>query len=108
MATFNELAEGGALTGGCVVPKLTHRRQSYFGPGDIAYDARKARQGVLEPVAIKKHKMLWLGRSQSVLYIDTLNGMWNETDLVDFRTAAALAVEANLDQIAILDSQITC
>lgn len=96
------------MTGGCVVPVLSHRRQTYFGPGDVAYDVRKARRGVLEPVAIKKHKMLWLGRSQSVLYIDTMNGLWNETDLVDFRTASAMAVEANLDQIAQLDEQITC
>lgn len=52
--------------------------------------------------------MLWYGRTQSVLYIDTLNGLWNETDLVDLQTAAALVAEANFSQIADLDAQINC
>lgn len=57
---------------------------------------------------IKRQKMLWYGRTQSVLYIDTLNGLWNETDLVDLQTAAALVAEANFSQIADLDAQINC
>ena len=98
MATFDEPCQGGTMIGGSVTPTQTQRRQTYFGPGDTAFNRRKARQGVLERVIIRKRKLLWLGRTQSVLYTDTMNGIWNEVDLVDFRTATEIVAEAKLAQ----------
>ena len=111
MPEFNEAAQGGVIAGGCARPQQKHLETTLFAPGDVAYNLDKARRGTLEKVVVKKQKLLCTRKVaglQRVLYTDTLNGLWNEDELVDFATARALAMEYQSDLIGELDGQIRC
>lgn len=101
--TYNEVGSGGAKTGGCVIVLVSHQYVTMFGIGDILYNIHKARKGVLEKVVIKElvpiKQSLTYGQFR-VIYKDTLNALWNETDLVDLETAKDLAEEYYEDLLA--------
>jgi hypothetical protein len=62
-----------------------------FAVGSTAYVCRAAsRRGRLEPVVIKKFKLL--ANPSDVLYTDTLNGLWNEDELCTHGEAIQRAI----------------
>lgn len=65
-----------------------------YAERDVVYDRSEARKGRLRAVAIKSLYLVDVrhtGSAFRVLYIDTLNGWWNEADLVPHAEAIALA-----------------
>lgn len=82
--TYDETGSGGLTVEGCGLATLL-RNNLYverYRAGNILYAAHRARKGVLEKVVIKK--------VSGYLYTDTLNGIWNEEDLVEFDDAVVL------------------
>ena len=95
MSTFNETGSGGILTAGCVLVTFLDRLHTTYGQGDIAYNVNKAKVGILERVVIKKQRVIRNLKTHgmfTVLYVDTLNALWNEFDLVPFSEDQVLAV----------------
>ena len=108
MATFNETISGGAAIMGCAVITFFDRLITLFAAGDIVFNIDKARKGVMERIVIKKIKVInasLIGGQTEVMYVDTLNALWNEVDLIDYDDALALATayyEALLAEAAVL------
>ncbi len=70
-------------------------RRGEFAPGEVLYNAVKARRGILEKVIVKSVRSVANRRTLAtsrVLYVDTFNGLWNERDLVTPDEALALVV----------------
>ena len=65
--------------GGCAVVRVEYYYQFKFGINSFAWLAYKARRGVLEKVAIKSVRMV---SPYVFLYTDTLNSLYNESDLM--------------------------
>lgn len=65
-----------------------------FGAGDIVYSLPKAKRGILEKVVIRRvnalNSLLTQGAFE-VMYVDTLNSLWNEWDLVSHAEAIDIA-----------------
>ena len=61
-----------------------------FGVGSYAYSIKKAQQGYFEKIAIKYVNVLvehnGLG-NPPILYVDTFNTLWNESELCTYNTA---------------------
>ena len=94
MATFSEIGSGGGIVAGCGFITFVKSYVTLFGPGDITYNIDKAKVGVLERVVIKTQKVINEKRTGGlfqVMYVDTLNGLWNEWDLVSHAEAIAIA-----------------
>lgn len=94
MASYNEVGSGGAKMRGCGVVEHIHVVATTFGPGDVLYSIYKARRGILEKVVIKYAKIIKnkrTGGQYVFLYVDTLNALWNEYDLVPYSQAYQLA-----------------
>jgi hypothetical protein len=94
--TYDEVGSGGLEAGGCVITSALHPQITAFGVGDTLYSMTKARRGVLEKVVIKSVRSILNKRTLAVrttLYVDTLNALWNEWDLVPYGTALTLAEE---------------
>lgn len=67
-----------------------------FQEGSIVFSVEKAKKGILEKLVVKIVKIVVNKKTQGqvvVLYIDTLNGLWNENELCSFNEAKAFAVE---------------
>lgn len=109
MSTFNETGSGGASTSGCVLVTFLDELHTTYAQGDFAYNVNKARVGVLERVVIKRQRVIQnvkTGGLFTVLYVDTLNALWNEFDLVPFSEAQVLAtayLEGLLDELDKID-----
>jgi hypothetical protein len=91
--TFDEMASGGLLFAGSVLPTVLRPVLTRFVPGEAVYNVAKARRGMLEKVIVKTVRTVTNKRTlgaNRVLYIDTLNGFWNEYDLVRPDEAHAL------------------
>lgn len=106
MATFDEIGNGGERMSGCAILTYLKTYRTTFAAGDIVFIIDKAQKGVLEKIVIKKQKVinsLMTGGQFEVMYLDTLNALWNEWDLVSHAVAIAivedyyeaLLVEAN-------------
>lgn len=111
MATYEETSNGGAIPGGCAIVKYVDVILTTFGPGDVLYSVHKARKGVMEKIVIKKPRLANLERTQGypvILYVDTLNGLWNEDELIPFNEAQELAIEYWNSVIAYLDENDAC
>lgn len=94
MAIYIEEGQSGAKITGCAVIIYTKTYTTLFGAGDIVFSLEKARRGVLEKVVIKKQKLinvLKTGGKFEVMYIDTLNALWNEWELVSHEDAIEIA-----------------
>lgn len=93
--TFNEIGSGGAIISGCSLISFVDILYTTFAQGDVGYNVNKARVGVLEKVVIKKQKAIRNLKTHgklTVLYIDTFNALWNESDLVSLSNAKTIAV----------------
>ena len=111
MATYNETGSGGGLVGGialnahsptyggakvggCAALVYVKTYTTKYGAGDIVYSLPKAKRGILERVVIRRvnalNSLLTQGAFE-VMYVDTLNSLWNEWDLVSHADALAIA-----------------
>lgn len=85
---------GGAETFGCAETSMLVYYEYPFGEGSVAYLRYKAEKGVLERVVIKKviirqNRATW---GQVIfLYQDTLNALFNESDLITHEQAVGIA-----------------
>jgi len=83
-----------------------------YAVGDILYYKQKAQfQGVLERVVIKKQRAIRSIATQGkieVTYVDTLNALWNEDELVFHAEAVTLATVYLEDLLADLESIKSC
>ncbi len=96
---------------GCADVVVTKKYLHKFGIGSIVYVRRRAAvQGKLEAVAIKKVSRVTFvsdtaGNTSVFRYKDTLNGLWDEEDLVwqaeavDLATAYWQRIKSEADQI---------
>ena len=94
MADYFEDGVGGAKVVGCATIVYIKTYRTKFAAGDIVFNLHKARRGVLEKVVIKKQKIInsnMTGGQFQVMYVDTLNALWNEWDLVSHAQAIEIA-----------------
>ena len=94
--------------GGCAGLKITHHVQLLFAPGESAFVLKKAQQGVLKRVVIGTTKITsprtaeqflsctkdFCGippQDYTVVYEDTMKGLWNGDELISHSAAIALA-----------------
>tara|TARA_Y100000034_G_scaffold28650_1_gene34459 strand:+ start:380 stop:718 length:339 start_codon:yes stop_codon:yes gene_type:complete len=112
MATFNETGSGGAIAAGCPVIVFLDNLNTLYAVGDILYYKQKAQfQGVLEKVVIKKQRAIRSITTQGkieVTYVDTLNALWNEDELVFHAEAVELATLYFEDLLAALEAVKGC
>jgi hypothetical protein len=111
MAIYNISLNGGVVVGGCCTEQFTQNIQTLYGPGDIVYSRLKAMRGTLEKVVIKQQKLIKNKRTYNrfvVMYIDTLNGLWNEWDLIELEEAKLLAEDYLTDILVDLNKVKTC
>lgn len=111
MAVFSENMTGGVKIRGCALDYFFKNVQTLFAPGDIVYWVKRAQQGILEKIVIKQQ--VWVKKKktyneQSVMYRDTLNGLWNEWELTDYDTARTIAANFWLDLQESLDKANPC
>ena len=93
MSNYVENGSGGLNVRGCALERM-RPLIAEFHVGDVAYSIDKARRDVREKVVIKlirPVKPRKLPVANKVLYQDTLNGLWNEYDLVTLDEASALS-----------------
>ncbi|MCO6459277.1 MAG: hypothetical protein J5I93_28540 [Pirellulaceae bacterium] len=91
--TYNEISSGGIAVGGCVLVEKLYQIVTNFGIGDTLYSSAKARKGKLEKVVIKVVRIVSSRKTfgkHVALYMDTLNGLWNEDELVPYDRAVDL------------------
>lgn len=93
---FHETTSGGATLAGQAAADRLRPVRTTFGVGDTVYVAAKAKRGGLEKVVVKEVRSVISRRthgSNRVLYRDTLNGLWNEGDLVPYQSALELIAD---------------
>ena len=94
MAIYDETAANGGKVAGCATITYIKTYRTDFAAGDIVFNVDKARRGILEKVVIKKQKVInsiKTGGQFKVMYVDTLNALWNEWDLVSHAQAIEVA-----------------
>lgn len=109
--TYDEVGSGGVEIGGCLTIEILYPRVTALGVGDTLYSIAKARRGKLEKVVIKAVRTVTSRRtygSNRVIYQDTLNGLWNEYDLVLHEEALALITIYNYARQADLERLASC
>jgi hypothetical protein len=106
MTTLYYTASGGAKTGGCALASRHVYITYKWSENSILYARHKAVKGILERVAIKRvilNSGPKTGNQIVPIYQDTLNSLWNESDLIIEEEARDLALayrEAREAQIA--------
>lgn len=82
--------KGGAKIGGCCNFRFIQQVYSKYYPRDILYNIHAARKGKLEKVVLKERLFLDVKKTYgrlNVIYKDTFNGLWNESDLIFYEEA---------------------
>lgn len=96
----------------CGVGSRSVRIEYQFAQGSVVYSIKKAREGILEAIAIKKVLIKNPYNNYGsvfVLYQDTYNGLWNEEDLCNQAQAVSLATTYLEEQEALLRNYLlTC
>jgi hypothetical protein len=90
---YAEVGSGGITIRGCAATECLRRVVTQFNEGDVLFNVAKARRGILEKVVIKRVRRVTSsgsGAQRVALYEDTLNGLWNEYDLVVYEQAVEL------------------
>lgn len=80
----------------CGVGRRARAISYRFSEGTIVYSVARAMKGVMEEVVIKTVKLAYGAKTQGaviILYLDTLNALWNEGDLCTEEEAQVLAIE---------------
>jgi len=104
---YDIIGSGGVVGSSCANYTHAHYIVTAYGPGDILYNVNKARKGVLEKVVIKKPQVTQSAKTYGLaiaIYIDTLNAMWNEDDLVPYTSAITFATDYYQSQLDTLDA----
>jgi len=108
-ANFEYIGSGEAETLGCAVVSMLVYYNNAYSEGSIAYLKHKAMKGILERIAVKRliiRQDKATGGMILFLYQDTLNSLYNETDLIPYQQAVDLAEaykeSLRLDTIAAL------
>lgn len=94
MGVFLETSNGGSTVSGCALITYCKVYITAFGPGDIVYNINKAKRGIIEKIVIKNQKIINKSKTNGlfeVMYIDTLNALWNEWELISHSQAITLA-----------------
>ena len=89
---FSYSATGAIRIGGCSSYKWAENTIHLYEIGDVLYSKSKALRGFLEKVVIKN--------TIFPIYVDTLNSLWNEEDLISFSQANSLVLEAKIEKAA--------
>jgi hypothetical protein len=108
---INENFSGGIKLAGCIVEEFFKNYNTLYGPGDVVYSLIKANRGVLEKVIIKSQKLIKSKKTYNrfvVLYTDTLNGLWNESDLIEFDDAKLIAENYWFDKLVDIENIKKC
>lgn len=90
------IGSGGITIGGCAVASYTPNYAYRWPLGTKLYALYKARRGCLEAVVLKQVRIVQnvkTGALTYIMYVDTLNGLWDEDELVELADAQA-AVDA--------------
>lgn len=96
MPIIRHTSGGGIKLGGCGAVRVADAIVIKFPIGGIFYNCKAARRGCIEAICVKSYKMtnsLKTGGLLVVIYVDTLNGLWNEDELCT-KTQAVAAAEA--------------
>jgi hypothetical protein len=96
---------------GCPKVDLDTFYLSNFAVGDTAYDKISARKGKIEAIVVRKIVFRQRGGLILPLYIDTLNGLYNEVDLVTHDEAVEIATaffNRKLDTVNALINKLNC
>jgi len=104
---YDEMGSGGMIVSGCMAFSHVHYVITTYGPGDMLYNVHKARKGILEKIVIKKPRVVQSAKTYGLaisLYVDTLNALWNEDDLVTYDEAVDLATDYCEYQLSLLPS----
>lgn len=93
---YTETGSGGLIWMGRSVVSTRHLFLVEYGVGDIVYNKHAAMKGVMEKIVVKDvipTKQRMTAYRYVVLFKDTLNGLWNEGDLVPYDVAKQYAEE---------------
>lgn len=104
MAIYNEVSSGGLKTKGCSIENFIEFFDTLFHSGDVLFNIHKAKRGFLEKVVLKRHFINSCHRKFGIIeimYVDTLNAYWNESDLIE-RSLAESLVQSYFDRISYL------
>lgn len=111
MAIFNEIGNGGAVPKGCAEVSVDEYVAALYDTGDVVYNIHKARKGIYERVVIKRQKLVNTTATGGIIvvtYVDTLNGLWNEDDLVLLAEAQDLVAIYEADTLAEAEAADPC
>ncbi len=75
---------GGITIGGCATASFTPSYDYQLPLGTKLYALYKARRGCLEAVVLKQSRVIKnvkTGNLAVIMYVDTLNGLWGESEL---------------------------
>ncbi len=92
MADFTYVGSGGITIGGCAAVSYTPEYAHRWPLGTRLYALYKARRGCLEAVVLKQVRVVQnvkTGALTYIMYVDTLNGLWDEDELVELADAQA-------------------
>ena len=87
-------ASGGLKVGICSKYWMTKNYPYKWRPGDVLFSKQKALVGQFEKVAIKDVRIIMNQSTTGKLffiYVDSLNSLWNENDLVQEYDALLMA-----------------
>lgn len=104
---FNHDSSGSLRLRSCTTARLRKFITTRWKAGDTLWVRAKAVKGLLRTVSIKRVRIASTVKTGSAvlpLYIDSYNGLWNETDLIDRDTAVALATAYYERQLAEADA----
>jgi hypothetical protein len=112
---FSYSATGTIRVGGCSSYKWAENVIHLYEIGDVLYSKSKASRGFFEKVVIKnaifpKHeiqnqrKKLCKYCNLNPVYMDTLNSLWNEEDLIPFSQANSLVLETKIEKAAAIEN----
>lgn len=106
MAIYDELGIVDFTAGGHASVTYRDNIITLYGPGDVVYNVHKAKLGVIEKIVVKYPKIVKNAKTYGkvvVLYKDTFNALWNESDLIVKAEAVALATAYYEDLLVELD-----
>jgi hypothetical protein len=113
---YTYTATGTLHVGNCAICTLYHVFTYAYAVGSIVYSKGKAKKGVFEKIFIKKvrpvSKYVIFSKNHvpetrfKALYVDSLNGYWNEDELVSFEVASALVDDYYLRAAALAEQLV--
>jgi hypothetical protein len=94
MITHNIVMSGGVKVTSCSPVRYIQQVYTKYFPRDILYNIHAARKGKMEKIVIKERLFANIKKTYgrlNVVYRDTFNALWNESDLIEYTEAYNLA-----------------